>query len=294
MTTLAARVILAAAVGLASITAVVYAATRDGDETGARQSEESWAALAPSPLERTEVGAARVGDRVYVVGGYISSGGTTGRMVRYDISDDRWAEVAPLPIGVNHPGITALDGRVYVLGGNLGERREVAAPLPLRPRARPLEATARRAHRPRRARARRHRPPPLRRGWLHRRGLDRAAARDLQRRPAPLDGRPEDADRAQPRRRRDLQARPGRHRRPAGPRSRRPDDGRALRHRARSLELATRSRHGAQRPCDRDRRRAARGPHRRLRRRGARRRDDDRAGRALRPATTAAGRRCRR
>ncbi len=120
MTTLAARVIFAAAVGLASITAVVYAATRDGDETGARQSEESWAALASSPLERTEVGAARVGDRVYVVGGYIASGGTTGRMVRYDISEDRWAEVAPLPIGVNHPGITALDGRVYVLGGNLG------------------------------------------------------------------------------------------------------------------------------------------------------------------------------
>jgi N-acetylneuraminic acid mutarotase len=120
MTSLGARIALAAAVGLATVTAVVYAAARDGDEAPARLSQASWAALTPSPLERTEVGAARVGDRIYVVGGYISSGGTTARMVRYEISADRWEEVAPMPIAVNHPGITAFHGHVYVLGGNLG------------------------------------------------------------------------------------------------------------------------------------------------------------------------------
>jgi hypothetical protein len=120
MTSLGVRITLAAAVGLATVAALVYAVTRDGDPAGAERSQDSWAALASSPLERTEVGAARVGDGIYVVGGYISTGGTTARMVRYDISDDRWTEVAPMPIGVNHPGITALDGYVYVLGGNLG------------------------------------------------------------------------------------------------------------------------------------------------------------------------------
>ena len=117
MTRLGVRITLAAAVGLAAVTAVVYAATRDRDEAPARLSTDSWAALEPSPLERTEVGAARVGDGIYVVGGFISSGGTTDRMVRYEISDDRWSEVAPLPIAVNHPGITAHDGFVYLLGG---------------------------------------------------------------------------------------------------------------------------------------------------------------------------------
>ncbi len=120
MTALGIRAMLAAAVGLVAATAVVYAATRDGDRAPARQAEDSWAALAPSPLERTEVGAARVGDRIYVVGGFISTGGTTGQMVRYDISADRWTEVAPLPIEVNHPGMTALDGHIYLLGGFLG------------------------------------------------------------------------------------------------------------------------------------------------------------------------------
>jgi N-acetylneuraminic acid mutarotase len=113
---LVGRAGLAAAVGLACAAAIVVAAA-GGDEQAAR-STDSWGALAPSPLERTEVGAARVGDRIYVVGGFISSGGTTRRVVRYDISADRWREVAPLPIAVNHPGVTALDGRVYVYGGN--------------------------------------------------------------------------------------------------------------------------------------------------------------------------------
>ena len=52
--------------------------------------------------------------------GFISTGGTTGKLERYDISADRWRRLRSLPIAVNHPGVTALDGRVYVLGGNLG------------------------------------------------------------------------------------------------------------------------------------------------------------------------------
>jgi N-acetylneuraminic acid mutarotase len=118
-----ARAGAAALVALAGGVAIVYAANRDGGAPPAR-STDSWTALTPGPLERTEVGAARIGDRIYVVGGFISSGGTTGRMVRYDISADRWREVAPLPIAVNHPGVTAHRGRLYLLGGNLGGDRK--------------------------------------------------------------------------------------------------------------------------------------------------------------------------
>jgi hypothetical protein len=76
-----------------------------------------WASLAPSPLERTEVGAGRIGDQIHVVGGFVSPGVSTGRMTRYDISDGTWDEARPLPIAVNHPGVTAHRGHLYVLGG---------------------------------------------------------------------------------------------------------------------------------------------------------------------------------
>jgi hypothetical protein len=75
-----------------------------------------WRTLTPSPLERTEVGAARIGDRIHVVGGFLGSG-FTGRMTVYDISEDAWTEAAPLPIAVHHPGVTAHRGRLYLLGG---------------------------------------------------------------------------------------------------------------------------------------------------------------------------------
>lgn len=119
------RVLAAASIAVACTAAIVLAAN-DGDDPRAKRNAAegeratgSWGSLASSPFERTEVGAARIGDRIYVVGGYISSAGTTGQMARYDISDDVWSEVAPLPIGVNHPGVTAHRGKLYVLGGNL-------------------------------------------------------------------------------------------------------------------------------------------------------------------------------
>lgn len=113
------RATVAALVALAFGAAIVLAATGD-DRLAAARSTSSWSALTPSPLQRSEVGAARVGDRIYVVGGFASTGQTTGRMVRYDISANRWREVAELPVAVNHPGVTAYRGRVYVLGGNFG------------------------------------------------------------------------------------------------------------------------------------------------------------------------------
>lgn len=78
-----------------------------------------WGALAPSPLMRTEVGAARLGDSIYVLGGFVSpNGSTTRQMARYDIGEDQWEPVRPAPIAVNHPGVAALHGRLYLVGGN--------------------------------------------------------------------------------------------------------------------------------------------------------------------------------
>jgi N-acetylneuraminic acid mutarotase len=120
------RAAIAAAVALIGAAVIVVAA--DGDERGAPapRGAAGWGSLAPSIFERTEVGAARIGDRVYVVGGFISSGGTTSKVARYDISADRWRRMPDLPIAVNHAGVTALRGRLYVLGGNWPARGQNA------------------------------------------------------------------------------------------------------------------------------------------------------------------------
>jgi N-acetylneuraminic acid mutarotase len=77
----------------------------------------SWTALAPATLQRTEVGAARVGHYAYVVGGFVAPGRTSAAVERYDLRRDRWARVRHLPFGLNHAAAAAYGGRLYVLGG---------------------------------------------------------------------------------------------------------------------------------------------------------------------------------
>src|SRR5215212_4692459 len=84
------------------------------------RSTTEWRSAQPSPTARTEVGAARIGERVYVVGGYTApSGDVTGAMQRYNISSNRWARSLTLPIAVNHAAVTAAGGILYVHGGFL-------------------------------------------------------------------------------------------------------------------------------------------------------------------------------
>ena len=77
-----------------------------------------WRTLRSSTIARTEVAAARIGDAVYVVGGFAAPDGATSAMVeRYDLRLDRWTRVAPIPIAVNHAVAVAYRGDLHVLGG---------------------------------------------------------------------------------------------------------------------------------------------------------------------------------
>jgi uncharacterized protein (TIGR03437 family) len=83
----------------------------------------TWEARAPFPILATEVSAAAIDDRVYVVGGYLENG-SSNRLFIYDPFTDTWSEGAPLPIagGVDHANVAALDGKLYFLGGiRIGE-----------------------------------------------------------------------------------------------------------------------------------------------------------------------------
>lgn len=91
----------------------------------------STGAIMPSP--RSEMAAAAIGSKIYVVGG---SPGTLDTVEVYDVDSDSWisskeldeedpsgtATIAPLPLAVNHAAAAAYDGRLYVVGGYLEGR----------------------------------------------------------------------------------------------------------------------------------------------------------------------------
>ncbi len=83
-----------------------------------------WRTAAPAPTKRTEVAAATLRDKIYVVGGFEKPwfGNLLNRAIiasveEYDPSMDRWTTKAPMPVGLHHAGIGVTGGRLYVIGG---------------------------------------------------------------------------------------------------------------------------------------------------------------------------------
>lgn len=84
----------------------------------------SWRSAAPMPTKRTEVAAASLGGKIYVIGGFEKPGlgnvmnlGITSAVDVYDPVTDKWTAAAPLPVGLHHVGIGIVKGRLYVIGG---------------------------------------------------------------------------------------------------------------------------------------------------------------------------------
>ncbi len=75
--------------------------------------ELRWSQRPPIPQARSELGAAVIGSKIYVVGGF----GGGSRVDRFDTETDTWQRVTDLPIAVHHPGVAALDGKLFVAGG---------------------------------------------------------------------------------------------------------------------------------------------------------------------------------
>ena len=80
----------------------------------------AWRRLAPVPTERTEVAAAAVGRRIWVLGGYAADGATLATAEVYDTVTGTWTRGPDLPVAVNHAMAATLDGVLYVAGGNDG------------------------------------------------------------------------------------------------------------------------------------------------------------------------------
>jgi N-acetylneuraminic acid mutarotase len=83
-----------------------------------------WRTAAPAPTKRTEVAAATLNDKIYVVGGFeqpslgnVINLAIAPSLEEYDPSTDRWTVKAPMPVGLHHVGIGVTGGRLYVIGG---------------------------------------------------------------------------------------------------------------------------------------------------------------------------------
>ncbi len=80
-----------------------------------------------SPIHRVEAGQARVGDKLYVFGGYYNQyDSVTGRVDILDLKTQRWSKGRPLPGAQTHFA-TATDGRyIYLAGGQYGAQLATA------------------------------------------------------------------------------------------------------------------------------------------------------------------------
>jgi N-acetylneuraminic acid mutarotase len=98
--------------------AVVLLAGCGGTKDAPPAAATKWKALQPAKLARTEVGAARIGRSIYVIGGFDrKTGKTTAATERYSIASDRWERVRSMPVALNHAAAAAWNGRLYVVGG---------------------------------------------------------------------------------------------------------------------------------------------------------------------------------
>ncbi|SEQ89147.1 N-acetylneuraminic acid mutarotase [Nitrosomonas sp. Nm51] len=83
-----------------------------------------WSQGAPAPSERTEIAAAALDGKIYVVGGFnrpslgsILDFAISRNVEVYDPAANSWSVSTPMPEGRHHTGIAALDGFLYVIGG---------------------------------------------------------------------------------------------------------------------------------------------------------------------------------
>lgn len=84
----------------------------------------TWQQVTPAPTARTEVTAAVLDGRIYVIGGF--SPLRFGNLLRLSVSDavevydpakDRWLKAASMPQPLHHAAAVSTGGRLFVFGG---------------------------------------------------------------------------------------------------------------------------------------------------------------------------------
>ena len=76
-----------------------------------------WFVTTPMPSARQEISTAVLNGRIFVIGGYNSSGNSTDTVEVFDPTNSQWSSAAPLPIVTNHNAAAVAAGKLYALGG---------------------------------------------------------------------------------------------------------------------------------------------------------------------------------
>ncbi len=76
-----------------------------------------WEIKKPMPTARSEVAAAAIGSRIFVVGGIDGFGKTLATVEVYDTISDIWTKLVDLPQPRHHAAAAVLDGVLYIIGG---------------------------------------------------------------------------------------------------------------------------------------------------------------------------------
>lgn len=84
----------------------------------------AWLAGAPAPTARSEVAAAAIEGKIYVIGGLEEAGpsdlspvAVSRRVEEYDPIWNGWTAKAQLPVPLHHAAVAVIDRHVYVVGG---------------------------------------------------------------------------------------------------------------------------------------------------------------------------------
>lgn len=85
-------------------------------------STNSWRARSSKPIPVNNVGAAVIGGRVHVPGGYTATGEVITDLEIYDPDRDSWGRGASLPVPLCAYAIVVLDQKLYLFGGWNGSR----------------------------------------------------------------------------------------------------------------------------------------------------------------------------
>jgi len=81
------------------------------------QDKGEWLIRKAMPTARQEIPHAVLNSRIYIPGGFTSSGSATNIVEIYDPATDDWSTAPPLPVAMHHLHLAAANGTLYILGG---------------------------------------------------------------------------------------------------------------------------------------------------------------------------------
>ena len=90
---------------------------------------QQWLTGTPIPTPRSEIAGAVLDDKIYIVGGFDSSGRSTSVVEVYDPATENWTSVSPLPQPVDHTAAASYNEKLYVVGGGYLDRDSLSDKL---------------------------------------------------------------------------------------------------------------------------------------------------------------------